>query len=640
MNIRDIAKLAGVSASTVSKVMNGKDKDISEETKKKVLRVIEEENYIPYFRFLEKEGIKNHLLGVLVRKGNRERENIVLTAEKAARELGYGISVGYVDDEEELELFAEQMLKKKAAGLLIDSTKWILRGKYDNVSVYVNETKEFDDRQRAVFYYRLSETSKLATERFLDVGHRKIACVIYEEDKSIIGGYRLAMQGLNQRERTTWTYAGKSLEDIEKYGIPQVLSENVTAIVCGSPEIACCVLKVAERSKMVIPNELSVISIGDDRILELMGCGITAVKLPSARMTETAISHLVEMLQEERQIEVIKRLQSEIVERNSIVAPSQEKQGESIVVVGSMNMDVTIEGARIPVAGETRLADKVYIYPGGKGANQAVGVGKLGGQVYMIGCLGNDIDGKQLYAGLVENHVHMDGVLFDSILPSGKAYINIDGQGESSIVVYPGANRNLSVNQINRCKYLFEKAKYCLLSLEIPESIVNYTIRFCKRNKTKIILKPSPTSDIKEELLAEIAYFVPNEKELHALVPGEESLEEKAEILRRKGIENVIVTLGAKGCYLKNDEVSVYFEGTGFEAVDTTGGADSFISAMVVYLSEGRDLLHAIEFAIYASGLSVTRPGVQPALPERRAVDIYEEEIHAKYEEKRMEAIK
>ena len=169
---------------------------------------------------------------------------------------------------------------------------------------------------------------------------------------------------------------------------------------------------------------------------------------------------------------------------------------------------------------------------------------------------------------------------------------------------------------------------------------MDYTIRFCKRNHTKIILKPSPTSDIKEELLAEITYFVPNEKELHALVPGEESLEEKAEILRRKGIENVIVTLGARGCYLKNDEVSAYFEGTGFEAVDTTGGADSFISAMVVYLSEGRDLLHAIEFAIYASGLSVTRPGVQPALPERRAVDIYEEEIHAKYEEKRKEAIK
>ncbi|MCI9464128.1 MAG: substrate-binding domain-containing protein [Lachnospiraceae bacterium] len=635
MNIRDIASLAGVSASTVSKVMNGKDKDISEDTKKKVLKVIEEENYVPYFKFLEKEGIKNQLLGLLLRKDNREREHIVLAAERAAREQGYGVVVGYVENEKELETLAEHMIKKKVAGLLIDSTKWIVGGKYEDVTVYLNETKEFDDHLKAVLYYRLSEAARLATERLLEAGHQKIACIAHEQDTSIIGGYKLAMQNSNQNGQTAWAYAGQSLADIEKYGISQVLSENVTAIVCGSPEIVCCVLKAAERSRTAVPNELSVISIGDNRILEFIGCGITAVKLPSDKMTETAVSYLIEMIQGERRIEMVKRLQSAVTERGSIVEPPQEKQGEAIVVVGSMNMDVTIEGAQIPVAGETRLADKVYIYPGGKGANQAVGVGKLGGQVYMIGCLGNDMDGKQMYAGLVENHVHMDGVLFDPVLPSGKAYINIDEQGESAIVVYLGANRNVSVNQINRCRYLFEKAKYCLLSLEIPEAIAEYTMKFCKRNETEIILKPSGVEQIKPKLLAGTDYFVPNEKELHTFVKGAESLEDKAEKLLQMGVKHVIVTLGARGCYLRNREHSLYFEGTGFEAVDTTGGADSFISAMAVYLSEGKDLLYAIEFAIYASGLSVTRPGVQPALPERKAVDIYEDEIYAKYEEKR-----
>ena len=106
---------------------------------------------------------------------------------------------------------------------------------------------------------------------------------------------------------------------------------------------------------------------------------------------------------------------------------------------------------------------------------------------------------------------------------------------------------------------------------------------------------------------------------------------DKAYILREKGVKNVIVTLGARGCYLKNDDYSMYFDGTGFEAVDTTGGADSFISALAVYLSEGRNLLEAVEFAIYASGISVTRHGVQQALPDRRAVDIYEDEIHSQY---------
>lgn len=637
MNIRDIAKLAGVSASTVSKVMNGKDKDISEETKKKVLRVIEEENYIPYFRFLEKEGIKSRLIGLIVKRNNRERENIVLMAERYAKEKGYGIVIGYADSEDEVEKLAEEMVKKKVSGLLLDSTRQINGAKLENATVYINETKEFEEKEKTVVYYRMSAAAKMAAEQLLDVGHQKIACIYREGDKSVLNGYKMAMQSIGQKEQPVWIYEGKSAADIEKYGIPQVLGENVTAIVCGTPEIACCVCKVAERGRIAVPDELSLISVGDDRILSLIGCGITAVRLPSEKMMEAAVGYLVEMIQEEKQIEAAKCVHPAVSERKSVMKPVQGKQGEAIIAVGSMNMDMTIEGARIPVAGETQRANKVYIYSGGKGANQAVGVGKLGGQVYMIGCLGNDLDGKQIYAGLLENQVHMDGVLFDSVLPTGKAYINVDEQGESSIVIYPGANKNLSINQIKRCKYLFEKAKYCLLSLEIPEAVVEYTLKYCRRNHTEVILKPSPSNDIREELLSEISYLVPNEKELHALVPGRESLEEKADILRKKGIKNVIVTLGSRGCYLRNEETSLYFEGTGFEPVDTTGGADSFISAMAVYLSEGKDLIHAIEFAVYASGISVTRYGVQPALPDRKTVDIYEEEIHSRYDEKRRE---
>ncbi len=637
MNIRDIAKLAGVSASTVSKVMNGKDKDISEETRKKVLQVIEEENYVPYFRFLKKEGIKNHLIGLIVRKENREREAIVLSAEQAAREKGYGVIIGYTEKEEDIESLVESMRKKRISGFLIDSTKQVSKGKQDEPIVYMNETKEFDEGEMAVVYYRLSEASRMATETLLNEGHQKIACVINEGDTSILNGFKLAFQSFNQKEQPILTYEGRTIEEIEKYGITQVLSENVTAIVCGSPEIACCVWKITESMRISVPNELSVISVGDDRILEILGRGISAVQLPSAVQVVTAMEYLIEMLCDEKKMEVVRRHSPTLARRNSIMEPMLEKQGEAIVVVGSMNMDTTIESTVIPVAGETRRANKVYMYSGGKGANQAIGVGKLSGQVYMIGCLGNDMDGKQIYTGLIENQVHMDGVLFDNMLPTGKAYINVDEKGESSIVIYAGANKNLSVNQIRRCKYLFEKAKYCLLSLEIPDSIVEYTIRFCKRNNTEVILKPSPAEDIKEEYLSDITYLVPNEKELHMLVPGEVSVEEKAEILRSRGIANVIVTLGASGCYLRNKEVSIYFEGTRFEAVDTTGGADSFISAMAVCLSEGKDLIHAIEFAVYASGISVTRHGVQSALPDRKMVMVYEDEIRSKYDEKRRE---
>lgn len=631
MNIHDIAKLAGVSASTVSKVMNGKDKDISDATKQKVLKVIEDENYVPYFKFREKEGLKNHLIGLIIKRDNREREEIVLSAEHTANLNGYNLVVSFVDQDEEIPERMEELARKQVSGVIVDSAQKYSSSGLDNRVVYLSQTKKFDEKQKTTFYYRLSEAGRLAADRLMEDGHQKIACITYRQDGAIQEGYRMALQSRNFPLQTMWSYEGETLSDVEKYGIRQCLSENVTAFICGSPEIACCVWKQMERTGMVIPDTLSMIAVGDSTMLKILGDGITAVQLPSKAIGRDAVKCLTGMLKEQKQTEIMRKYPPIIVERSSIAHPVQEKQGEKILVVGSMNMDITMEVLRIPVNGETQLAEKHFVFPGGKGGNQAVGAGKLGGQVYMIGRVGNDMEGKQLYASLFENHVHMDGVIFDTVLPSGKAYINVDKNGESTIVVYPGANRNLDTSQISQCKYLFQSAKYCLLSMEIPDEIVEYTIRFCKRNETGVILKPSAVDKIKEELIPDILYLIPNEKELNMLVPGEMSLEDKAEVLRQKGAKNVIVTMGAKGCYLVNEEGAMHFSGSGFEPADTTGGADSFISALAVRLSEGKNIIQAIGYAIYASGITVTRYGVQPALPDRKAVDVYEDEIFLKY---------
>lgn len=635
VNIRDIAKLAGVSASTVSKVMNGRDKDISKETRERVLQIIEEKHYVPYSRFLDKKGIQSRMLGLIVRKNNKERETIVLAAERIARSRGYALLISYAESGQETEKAMEEMRNRNAGGILIDTVKRLSCKGKEMAVVYLNETEVYDGGQSPVVRYFLSEAAKLAAERLLEAGHRKIACIVSAGEKDIVEGYKLALEGGSQSVKSSFIYEIQTNEEIEKCGLAQVLSENVTALVCGSPEIACYMCRVLERIQTSVPGEMSIISVGDNRMLELSGGGITAVKLPADKMAELAVEYLTDQIQKKEQTEVQICLQSSLVERNSIAEPAKEKQGAAIVVVGSMNLDVMIECRGLPVSGKTQSADEVYTSPGGKGANQAVGVGKLGGRGYMIGRLGNDADGKQIYAKLLEHQVHMEGVVFDSVLSSGKAYIHVDSAGESAITVYPGANKNLSANQINRYRHLFDKAKYCLLSLEIPEEAAEYTINLCKHTGTEVILKPSVTNRIKEELFSEIAYFVPNEKELRAFVPGRKGLEEKAEALRKKGVKNVIVTLGAEGCYLQNEEKSLYFEGTGVVPVDTTGGADSFISALAVCLSEGKDLLHAIEFAVYASGICVTGHGVQKALPNRRMVDAFEDIIYTKYEEKR-----
>ncbi len=628
MNIKEVAKLAGVSTSTVSKVINGKDKDISEKTRRKVLEIVETANYVPYLKYLEKDNLKNAMIGLIIRRDHREREEIVMAAEAAANRHGYQLLIRYIEDKAEIPECMEAMVRKKAAGVILDAKEYFPAGKLENRMVYLNRTEKFDERQPVSFYYCLSEAGKLAVEYLIKFGHQRIACIAHRRDKGIVEGYRAAMRDRDLPIRSTWIYEGERAEDIEKAGIEQCLNEKVTAVICGSREIVCSLCKILERNRITVPGELSVISVGDDTMLEILGDGITAVKLPAETMGNEAVTCLLHMIGERKQMELMKKFNPSVIERRSVREPVRHRQGEKIVVVGTMNLDITIEMSRIPIAGETQIAKSVHQFPGGKGGNQAIGVGKLGGQIYIIGCLGNDRDGRLIYESLLENNVRTDGVVFDNSVSTGKAYINLDQNGESTIVVYRGANQCLNIEHMNRFRHLFHNARYCLLPLEIAGEIADYTIRCCNRNGTEVIMKPSNVESVKDELLGQTAYIVPNENELHMIVPGSQTLEEKAQWLLDKGVKHVIVTLGERGCYLRDDEHSLFFPGTGFEAVDTTGGADSFISALAVYLSEGRPLLAAIRFAIYASGISVTRYGVQPALPDRRAVDVYEDEIY------------
>ena len=488
MNIRDIANLAGVSASTVSKVMNGKDKDISEETRKKVLEVIEREHYVPYFKFLDKAGMKNRLVGLILQKNNQEKERYIAVAERIARENNYGLVIGYSEDENDTKILCQDMILKKVSGILTEDFVNIADKREKGVIVNYNDTSGLNELNETIFYYKISEAVELAVENFVQEGHQKIACIVNKSQIGLLKDYKLAMQNKNMQINPAWMYI---YEEIEEFGISQFIGESETAIICGTPEIACRVAGILEKRKTNIPEELSIIAIGEGKELQYVSGGITAIDFPIEEMVSEGTKCLFEMDKTGQKTDTVRMCSPQIIHRNSVAPPLREKQGEKIIVVGSMNIDVTIEADKIPGEGENQMASKVYVFPGGKGANQAVGVGKLGGQVYMIGCLGNDIDGKRIYTNLIENHVHMEGVRFDSVLPSGKAYIHVDKRGESAITVYAGANTNLSIKHLKKYEYIFEKAKYCLISTEIPESIIEYTVGYCEENEIKIILKPT-----------------------------------------------------------------------------------------------------------------------------------------------------
>lgn len=635
MNIQEIAKLAKVSVSTVSKIINGKDEDISEPTRKRVLKVVEEQNYIPYEKYRMREGMIHRLVGLVIPGDNRYYGTLIAMIERALQERGYRLVVYTVweMDERALEKALEQLWKRGVAGILVNGASAVSRLPENCKAVYFTETDAFDGRQKNTFYFRKQEAGRLAAEALLDAGHRKIGCILEKSEQDILSGVKAVFRERQLPPENLVHYLGEDRKDLWKTGTAFCMAQDVSAVICGNPEITGMVLGYAGKMGVQVPRELSVVCMEEQEILEYMAGGIAAVQYPLKQLVSSAVSYLLQMITEKKECEVTRKFLPALERRNSILRKEERSKGGKIVVVGSMNIDTLIEGARIPVNGETHIAENILVMPGGKGGNQAVGVGKLGGRAYMIGRVGRDADGKTLFKGLADHGVYMDGVEFDDQLSSGRAFVHLDREGENTIVVYRGANGNLDKAQLMRHEEIFRDAKYCLLSSEISVETIRAAKRHCRDNKTEIILKPSALEEIEEDILEGIAYLVPNEKEMEQICPGSEPLEEKADSLLRSGVENVIVTLGRQGAYLKNREHSLYFSSAPFTAIDSTGGADSFISAMAFSLSEGKGLIYSIIYATYAAGITVTRYGVQEAMPDKKTIGIYREDIERKYRE-------
>lgn len=629
MNIKDIAKLAGVSTSTVSKVLNKKDRDISEATREKVLNIVQEHQYVPYSKIRKNTYIRCYCLGVFIADIHFDYTDLIYKIGQAASKKGYSIIVNYLKE--------NWRQVKLLDGKDIDGV--IVVGNTEKYKHIITEIKVkqipciiagFSKQKEAgalKIIYEEEMAAYQAISYLIGKGHTAIGCVI-SENPMVIRGYKKALYDNKIEFDDSNIFKTDITTEEGQESLREWTEFKNTAVLCEDEEKVICLYKILSEKGMLVPDDISVISLKDSRYYELLEPPVTAAGPFGKNIEEEIVSFMLKQIESPSPNPEDIYIPISIKERQSVKLPDKW-QGQKIVVVGSLNLDVSISVPHIPIGGEALIATGTTLIPGGKGANQAIGAAKLGSKVYLIGCLGNDSDGKELYANLLKYKVRTDGIEYENTLSTGKAYINIPAidEGESTIIVYPGTNRALSRSQIRKYDYLFDGAKYCLLSLEIPIETANYTASVCRKKNVKVILKPSGVDEISEELLKKISYFIPNKKELHLLIPGDETIEEKAEKLHNMGVENVIITLGKDGCYLKNAEYARYFPAADFESVDTTGGADAFISALAVYLSENVPLIRAIGFATYSAGITVTRQGVQPSMPDRIALEMYQDII-------------
>lgn len=292
---------------------------------------------------------------------------------------------------------------------------------------------------------------------------------------------------------------------------------------------------------------------------------------------------------------------------------------QNIVVIGSLNMDVVISAKRMPKLGETILGDHVSYLPGGKGANQAVGIAKLGGDVNMIGAVGDDSFGEVILEQLKNHKVHTQKIEKFQNVATGVATI-FHTEMDNCITVIPGANYKFRPEHITKeIEQIISQAKVVIVQLEIPLETVQYVLWIAKKHGVKTILNPAPAQKLSGQLLTLVDYITPNETELELLIgysnSSQQELEKAMNEWQAKYNNTLIVTLGEKGCaYLEEGQIKI-IPPEKVTVVDTTGAGDSFNAALAFGIASDWSLDQSISFAVKASAKSVTKFGAQDGMP-------------------------
>ena len=289
------------------------------------------------------------------------------------------------------------------------------------------------------------------------------------------------------------------------------------------------------------------------------------------------------------------------------------------VIIGSLNYDIILKQKRLPKIGETFVADSITMCGGGKGANQAVQISKLGGKAFMAGCVGNDKFGEELLSNLQKHNVNTDNVKLSEKNNTGMGIVNVFDDGKLIATITRGANYDITNSDIDKIKNEIISAQIIILQMEIPIEVIEYVINLASKHDVYIILNAAPACEIKEEVLSKVNCLVVNETEasfyLNKEINDVKSSIENCEELYGKIKDLLIITLGENGSLLYDGKEKLHIKARKAEVTETTGAGDSFIGAFAYKLLNDSSYKEAAEFASLVSSITVTKIGAQDSMP-------------------------
>jgi len=299
----------------------------------------------------------------------------------------------------------------------------------------------------------------------------------------------------------------------------------------------------------------------------------------------------------------------------------------SLLVFGSINMDLVARTPRLPAAAETLTGHQFFTAPGGKGANQAVAAARLQTPTKMIGRVGGDGFGQELLQKLASAGVDTAPVLVDEAVSSGVAVIAVDDQAQNSIIIVPGANGRVGQPDIERLAENMTGAKLLLLQLEVPLKATMAAARLARQQGVTVILDPAPAIDLPVDFYPLIDVITPNEVEAGQLagfpVKTKEDASRAAKVLLDRGVETVMIKMGALGVFYATATANNFIPAFQVKAIDTVAAGDAFNGGLAAALIENLALPEAVRWGAAAGALSATKTGAQPSMPDRAEFETF-----------------
>lgn len=621
MTIKEIAQLAGVSTSTVSKIINNKDDNINTETRNRVLKIVKDYHYTPYASAILSSTSKTFLLGILL-KDSTQAQFMTQGILESAQENGYRIilcSNANSLEEEHKNIIA--LKNNRVDGIIWEpiSKESLLHQHYfqsaDIPVQFINT--DLNEHSCNIDFVKLGyEAAKV----LINYNHRQIACLTQPDSlrsSLVLEGFRRCLFD------NCITFQSEMILPYEPVSFMASLYANqFTGVVSSHFSSALSFCEEYSKIQYHIPADLSLISLRDDARENMDYPPISCIKIPYYEFGRFLGKKMAALCEKNHWKESSFDTSCTLENNLSIDIPFTSKTSK-IIVIGSINIDITLNVEDLPQPGQTVSTSYSTITAGGKGINQSIGVAKLKHPVSLIGRVGNDYEASIIYEALKENHVELSGIKRDINAETGKAFIHVQRDGESTISILSGANGQLSPNDIKSHQRLFRNTSFCLLQTEIPTETVAAAAETAKSLGIQTILKPATLKTIDASLMKMIDYFVPNQKEAALLCPNAVNPEEMANYFLSMGAKTVIITLGEEGCFAKNAQTSFYTDAIPFTPIDTTGAADAFISALAVYLSLDVSLEKSVRIATYAASFCINRQGVVPALIDKNSLELF-----------------